>query len=248
VTAGDSGAAVVLPPLAGELDVLWELILDLAEHLPEHNWVLVGGQMVMLHALAAGRAPTRASKDVDVLADLVAAPASLAHCVEALQRLDLAPEPDSSGKVYRFRRDRDNATVDLLAPDHSPPRSRLRTMGGDTIRVEGGTQALRRALPLRVSKNGRSAVVPVPDVLGALVLKAAAWAADSRDPERHSGDAAFLTSLISDPVAERSAFAGSDRKRLLLLDKVLGDPDAAEWRRLGEAAGDAYTTWRLLLS
>jgi hypothetical protein len=247
VTAGESGAAVVLPPLTGELDVLWELILDLAEHLPESDWVLVGGQMVMLHALAAGRAPTRVSKDVDVLADLVSAPASLADCVEALQRLDLAPEPDSAGKVYPFRRDRDNATVDLLAPDHSPPRSPLRTVGGDTIRVEGGTQALRRALPLRVWKGERSAIVPVPGVLGALVLKAAAWIADSRDPERHSGDA-FLTSLISDPVAERGSLAGSDRKRLLRLDKVLGDPDAVEWRRLGETAGDAYTTWPLLLS
>jgi predicted nucleotidyltransferase len=248
VTAEETGPAVVLPPLAGELDVLWELILDLAEHLPERDWVLVGGQMVMLHAFAAGRAPTRASKDVDVLADLVSAPASLARCVEALQRLDLAPKPDSAGKVYRFRRDRDKATVDLLAPDHSPPRSPLRTVGGDTIRVEGGTQALRRALPLRVSKDERSAVVPVPGVLGALVLKAAAWVADSRDPERHSADAAFLTSLISDPLAERGSFAGSDRKRLLRLDKVLGDPDAVEWRRLGEAAGDSYTTWRLLLS
>jgi hypothetical protein len=74
VTAGENGAAVVLPPLASQLDVLWELILDLAEHLPQHDWVLVGGQMVMLHGLAAGRTPTRASKDVDVLADLVSAP------------------------------------------------------------------------------------------------------------------------------------------------------------------------------
>lgn len=37
-------------------------------------------------------------------------------------------------------------------------------MGGDTIRVEGGTQALRRALLLRVSKGDRSAVVPVPGI------------------------------------------------------------------------------------
>ena len=245
---GESGTGVVLPPLTGELDLLWELILDLAEQLPENEWVLVGGQMVMLHGLAAGRTPMRASKDVDVLADLVSAPASLARCVEALRRLELTPKPDSAGRVYRFRRDRDSATVDLLAPDHSPPRSFLRTVGGNTIRVDGGTQALRRSLPLRVSKGDRSAVVPVPGVLGALVLKAAAWLADSRDPQRHSGDAAFLASLISDPVAERSSFAGSDRKRLLSLDKVLGDPDAVEWRRLGEAAGDGYTTWRLLLS
>jgi hypothetical protein len=79
------------------------------------------------------------------------------------------------------------------------------------------------------------------------MLKAAAWAADSRDRERHSGDAAFLASLISDPLAERVRFVGSDRKRLLRLDQVLGDPDAAEWRRLGDAADDGYSAWRLLI-
>jgi hypothetical protein len=91
-------------------------------------------------------------------------------------------------------------------------------------------------------------MVPVPDLLGALVLKAAAWATDSRDRERHSGDAAFLASLITDPIAERSRFKGSDRQRLLRLDRVLADPDAVEWRQLGDAADDGYAVWRLLLS
>jgi hypothetical protein len=103
-------------------------------------------------------------------------------------------------------------------------------------------------MTVRVVKGDRTALVPVPDLLGAVVLKAAAWASDSRDRERHSGDAAFLVSLIADPLRERNRFAGSDRKRLLRLDKVLENPDAAEWRRLGDAADDAYATWRLLLA
>ncbi len=53
---------------------------------------------------------------------------------------------------------------------------------------------------------------------------------------------------MTDPLAERIRFAGSDRKRLRRLDAVLGDPDAAEWRRLGDSADDGYATWRLLLS
>jgi hypothetical protein len=238
---------VVLLPLTGALDVLWDLVLDLAGELPEDGWVLVGGQMVMLHGLAAGRAVTRASQDVDVLADLLTDPAGLSRCVRAVRQMDLQPEPDSSGRVYRFRRRSDGAVADVMAPDHTPPRRRLRTVGGDTIRVEGGTQALQRAVPVRVVKGDRSAVVPVPGLLGALVLKAAAWATDSRDRERHSGDAAFLAGLIADPLAERDAFRGSDRSRLLRLDGVLGDPDATEWRRLGDAADDGYATWRLLL-
>lgn len=79
------------------------------------------------------------------------------------------------------------------------------------------------------------------------MLKAAARTADSRDRGRHSGDAAFLTSLITDPLGDRERFAGSDRKRLLRLDTVLGDPDADEWRALGDAAADGFTTWRLLI-
>jgi hypothetical protein len=79
------------------------------------------------------------------------------------------------------------------------------------------------------------------------VLKAAAWTADNRDRSRRSVDAAFLASLVTDPLAERTRFAGSDRERLRRLDTVLGDPDAAEWRALGDAADDGYATWRLLL-
>ncbi|WP_336031160.1 nucleotidyl transferase AbiEii/AbiGii toxin family protein [Geodermatophilus sp. FMUSA9-8] len=241
-------ATVVLPPLSGALDRLWDLVLDIAAQLDPAGWVLVGGQMVMLHGIAAGRTPTRASQDVDVLADLLSDRAGLSRCVQAVRQLDLRPEPDSTGKVYRFRRPADGAVVDVLAPDHSPPRWSLRTaVGGDTIQIDGGHQALRRATPLAVVKGSRSATVPVPDLLGALVLKAAAWQSTTRDRARHSGDAAFLASLITDPLAERARFAGSDRKRLQRLDRVLGDPDAAEWRALGDTADDGYAVWRLLL-
>jgi len=240
---------VVLPPLTGALDRLWDLVLDLADRLPPEGWVLVGGQMVMLHGLAAGRSATRASQDVDVLADLLTDRAGLSRCVQAVRQLELRPQPDSAGKVYRFRRPTDGVVVDVLAPDHSPPRWSLRTAaGGDTIRVDGGHQALERATRLTVVKDGRTAVVPVPDLLGALVLKAAAWLADNRDRGRHSGDAAFLASLMTDPLGERNRFAGSDRRRLQRLDSVLGNPDAAEWRALGDAAADGHASWRLLIA
>jgi hypothetical protein len=248
VTGTAPRLTVELPHLTGALDTLWELVLDIAERVPPDRWLLIGGQMVMLHGLAAGQAPTRASQDVDVLADLLTDSSGLARCVDALRELDLRPEADSAGQVYRFRRASDNATADVLAPDHTPPRWSLRTVGGDTIRVHGGRQALQRAAPMTVRKGARSALVPVPDRLGALVLKAAAWAADARDRERHSGDAAFLVGLMSDPLAERARFGGSDRKRLLRLDDVLADPDAPEWRVLGPHAADAYAAWRLLLS
>ena len=92
---------------------------------PDSLW-----QMVMLHGLSQGRSQTRASQDIDMLADLLTAPDGLIRCVNVVQGLDLTPEPDSSGRVYRFRRPSDRLVVDVLAPDHSPPRWSLRTARG----------------------------------------------------------------------------------------------------------------------
>lgn len=240
---------VSLPPLAGAQDALWTLVLDLAELVAPARWQLVGGQMVVLHGLCAGRAPIRASRDIDMLADLLTARDGLRLCVQALADLGLAPVVDSGGRVYRFAHPDVGVSVDLLSPDHSPPRWPLRTARGrDTIQIDGGHQALQRPALIEVDKDGRVARVPVPDLLGALVLKAAAWLDDSRDRERHSADAAFLVSLVQDPLRERGRLAGSDRRRLGRLDTILGDRQAAEWTQLGEYAEDAHTAWRLLLA
>lgn len=244
-----SGGTVVLPPLTGRLDALWDLILDLAERVPAQRWELIGGQMVLLHGLRGGRGGVRVSQDVDVLADLLNASDGLRRCVRAVRSLHLDPVPDSRGRVYRFQRASDQMAADVLAPDHSPPRWPLHTVGSaETIQVPGGRQALQRLMVVTVVKGGRSVEVPVPDLLGALVLKAAAWVADSRDRDRHSGDAAFLASLMADPRAERARLAGSDRKRLRRLDRQLGDPKASEWLALGDHAADGYAAWRLLVS
>lgn len=224
---------VSLPPMTGALDTLWSLILDVAERVPSSRWPLIGGQMVMLHGLVAGRAPLRVSRDVDLLADLLTDRDGLQVCVRAVRDLRFEPSEDTNGRhVYRFIRAEDNAAVDVVAPDHLPRRWSLRTVRGkDTIQVDGGYQALKRGAAVAVIKEDRSAHVPVPDLLGALVLKAAAWLIDSRDKGRHSGDAAFLVSLITDPV-----------------DEVLGSPGASEWIALGEFADDAYAAWRILVS
>ncbi|HEY5050459.1 MAG TPA: hypothetical protein VII50_06130 [Acidothermaceae bacterium] len=240
---------VALPPLGGGLVVVWQLLFDIAAAVPIGRWQLVGGQMVLLHGLCAGRQPLRATHDIDVLADLLTASDGLRVVVAAIEGLGFEPVEDSSGHIYRFARSRDNAAVDVLAPDHTPPTWRLVTARGkETIRVDGGRQAMQRPALIGVTMADATAEIPVPDLLGALVLKAAAWMVDSRDRERHSGDAAFLVSLIGDPRQERSRFTGSDRKRLNKLSSVLGDPAAPEWAALGDRGPDAFTSWTLLLS
>lgn len=244
-----SRRAVVLPIMGEPLDPLWTLLLDIGGRLAPESWLLIGGQMVLMHGVAAGRPQPRVTRDIDLMADLVADRHALAECVRVVRDLGLEPRPDSAGRVYRFVRETDGVTVDLVAPDHTPPRRSLGTAAkGDTIAVDGGHQALSRREVLHVTGPARTGAVPVPvpDLLGAVVLKAAAWTVDSRDPERHSGDAAFLVSLMSDPLAERARFAGSDRRRLLRLNSRLGDRSAPEWRALGEHGADGYAAWTLL--
>ena len=60
---------IELPPLAAPVDELWHVLLDLGEQLTV-GWALVGGQMVLLHALEHGRVPPQISQDGDVVADV----------------------------------------------------------------------------------------------------------------------------------------------------------------------------------
>jgi hypothetical protein len=92
--------------------------------------------------------------------------------------------------------------------------------------------------------DGRVGLVPTPNLHGAIVLKAAAWAADSRDRDRHAQDVALLVRLIDDPTELVAGFAGSDRKRLLRLRQVLDSPAAQEWLLLGdEGAEIGHANW-----
>ena len=52
------------------------------------------------------------------------------------------------------------------------------------------------------------------DVLGALVLKGAAYVEDFRDRDRHLDDAAVLACAVTDPIGDRARMIGSDRRRI----------------------------------
>lgn len=96
--------------------------------------------------------------------------------------------------------------------------------------------------------DGEPTTASTPSVLGALVLKAAAYWTDSRAPERHLLDAAVLLSCMDDPYAAREQFKGFDRSRVLLLARELGD-DVPIWRSLPAAAArDGKAALRILTS
>jgi hypothetical protein len=63
---------------------------------------------------------------------------------------------------------------------------------------------------------------------------------DSRDLERHAEDVAFLVSLISDPLHLARQLKGCDRKRLQVLNTLIGPRSHPVSASLGAGAGDAY--------
>lgn len=238
---------IELPPL-GELDVeLWHALLDIADRMPS-NWTLIGGQMVLLHALEHGRAPQRVSEDLDLVVDARVRPLALPRMLSALDALGFAEAPISHDEVaHRFSRGRTN--VDVLAPDGVGPRADLRTVGAArTVEVGGGSFALTRSGPVSVSAAGRSGEVPRPDLAGAILIKAVAATRETRrGPERHLKDLAFLLSLVEDPIAMRDDLGASNCARIRRVTGI-HDRGSQAWALLGDdaAAADGHATLRII--
>ncbi|MDA0252896.1 MAG: hypothetical protein O3A42_18440 [Actinobacteria bacterium] len=96
---------------------------------------------------------------------------------------------------------------------------------------------------------GEVAVVfSIPDVLGALVLKSAAYVEDSRDRDRHLDDAAVLACAVTDPIGDRARMIGSDRRRIEALWKVLQDLDHKSWIATGTDASRGHAALQVLMS
>jgi len=244
---------VRLPVLDPEQERMWRLIFAVAGCLRPEKWALIGGQMVWLYAVRAGALWPRTTRDVDMLANMELLTGNLHSCARALEDQGLRVRLDSSGFAYRFTDAEDgHATslqVDLLAPDHIKDKAKLRMQGGRAVQISGGTQALQRVefVTARLDTGG-SAVIPVPNLLGAIVLKAAAWAADSRERARHAQDAALLVSLIDDPSVLVGQLRGRDRGRLQRLDSELMHASAQPWLLLGDIGAEiGHGNWRELM-
>lgn len=207
----------------------WPLAVEVAATLPVGSWVLVGGLMVQLHARAAGVDAVRPTDDVDALVDVMAGGVTVASIGETLRGLGFEiDEPGWDGApAHRLRRGRD--VIDLLVADHLPKHKHPRLAGRAAMATDGGAQALARTQRITVLDGDATVALTVPDLLGALVLKAAAYAVDRRDRERHLRDAALLAALITDHRTELARLQGSDRKRLRVLREALADPLQDAW-------------------
>ena len=196
--------------------------------------MLVGGLMVQLHARAAGVDEVRPTDDVDVLIDVMGTDVTVAIVAGRLRELGFeVVEPGWSGApAHRLQRGSD--VVDLLVADHLPRHNQPRLGGRAVMATDGGAQALSRSQQIDVIDGDARVRLVTPDLLGALILKAAAHGADSRDSERHLRDAALLAALITDHRREIGRLRGSDPKRLRRLREALADPQQDAWLLLPE--------------
>lgn len=194
--------------------------------------------MVQLHAAHAGLALTRSTRDVDMILHIETGAATFSGVRDQLERLGYELyEPMGEGPVHRFVRGPDDAeTVDVMVADRLPPKLHPKVLRRTVFAVPGGTSALRKTVNCEVDTGGTAVMLSVPDVLGALVLKGAAYIEDARDRGRHLDDAAVLACAATDPVGDRARMIGSDRRRVTALWKVLRDDSHRSWLATGNNA------------
>lgn len=179
----------------------WSDVFELADAVPCRHWSLIGGLMVQLHCYANGVEPTRPTADVDTLAHVeIENRGSLTELKTGLRALGYRESPsiDAKTPLHRYRRgDETNFDqVDFPIADHVAPRVLKQLPVPTPVRAPGGTNALRRTQEFEIGHARGISRISSPDIVGALVLKIEAYAADSRDRERHLQDAVALATLM----------------------------------------------------
>jgi hypothetical protein len=232
---------VILPPLPKHQTEMWQTLLEFEDLGP--SWVLVGGQMTMLHCLENGLTLTRPTDDGDVVVGVWTRRDALHETSRFLRDRGYDEVPTSDGYGYRFKRG-ESTVIDVLLPE-GLGRQRAHpttTSGRRGFSTEGGNQALARAERVPVVVEDRSGFVRRPNLLGSIVAKAHAFVADSRDVGRHAEDIVTLTEIaLRDPGTTLRGARSGDRKpvRCFLRGKAA---DHAYFR----AASDPATAFAFL--
>jgi hypothetical protein len=205
-------------------------VFELARTIATQNWVLIGGLMVQAHAMAASISAVRPTDDVDVIIRVgTTRPNALTTVTQGLRELGYSPLESLNRDAFAHRYVRGREIIDLGIADHLG--ARVPRLGGrPVLQIEGGRQAAERAVQLRFA--GSNLDINVPDRLGALVLKGAAYLVDSRDKDRHLRDAAVLAATITDHRTELRRLKGSDGRRIRHLQQALADPRHIAWLSL----------------
>lgn len=210
--------SVLLPAMGAAQAASWHALLDLYERMPV-GWTLVGGQLVHLHCAERDYATPRSTNDADMVLDVRANPGILLDVTTTLASLDFEADGISAeGTQHRWVRG--DAQIDILLPDGIGERAQARggVSGSPTISTPGGTQALQRSEAVAVTVEGRQGHVLRPNLVGALIMKAAAHESPG-DPAkgRHRADFATLAAMIAARDLRGIELNTKDRKRLRVM-------------------------------
>ncbi|MDQ1246167.1 MAG: hypothetical protein QG597_534 [Actinomycetota bacterium] len=189
----------------------WPTAFELASLLPPASWTLVGGLMVQLHARLANLPPSRTTRDVDCALHLETKATTFAQTVQALGSVGFLLD-ESTGHAYRFDRGPDR--VDVLCSDRYAASRRPRYRGRPLFGIPGGTRALQETVNVTLATSDGERLLVIPSAKGALVMKAAALRADSRDRERHAEDSVLLLACAVQPADLVQGLSSRSRKRL----------------------------------
>jgi len=222
---------------------MWLELIRLSEAQPA-PWTLIGAHMVALHGWVHGRDHVRPSKDADILVDVrVISEGTGVFCQALVEDGYELTERSLGGHGHSFARG--EVSFDVLAPDGLGPRAQLLTIDGfRTVRVPGGTQALHRTAALAVRTRAATGTVPLPNLLGAILVKVRAIDVDD-EPEAQRSDVAFLLSLAGDP-DEMARQCSPKEREWLRKYPCFEDPDDACWTGVAGADDGAIAYRRLV--
>jgi predicted nucleotidyltransferase len=225
---------------------LWSLVAELANRLDPESWVLIGGQMTALHAHLAGVAPRRTTTDVDIVADILTDRSAFHACKAAAIAMGLEAQPSITANfLHRFSGPAGH--LDLMVPDHLPANLTRQFTRPIPVSVAGGQRALDRRTFVHIDTEAGPASIPLPDLVGAIVIKARAAASDTRDRNRHHTDIAQLAGIIDDPIEMRDSL-DTKEKRYLRRIRLPEDLTMSPWLELGDQTRQrAVDAWRTLV-
>ena len=214
---------------ASEADArLWRLTKEIARLFAGLPWTLIGGQMVAIIEAEHDAVIARATIDVDALLD-VRIVATVTHDAAAILRAaGFEPAPTGDGLSYRFWRG--SGIVDILVPDHLGDRADLQTVPpGVTIEAVGGRQALNRSRMVDVDAGDGMFELPVPSLIGAIIIKSRVAATAQTGADKHLRDLARLLALVQEAKTCRAELSRGERA-CLRVHAELQDVDHPAWR------------------
>lgn len=193
----------------------WHALLDLHEAVPE-AWVLVGGQMVRLHAAERGYRFVRPTDDADAVLDVKLRPTILHDVTAALVAMGFSSAGVSpSGIEHRWKRGA--AQIDVLIPQGLGERLSAKAVGvsgSPTVETPAGQIVVDLAEVVDVRVGNRVGSVRRPTLLGALIAKAAAdttVSSSSAAAGRHLEDFVAMSAMLK--VADLAGIASTRNQR-----------------------------------